>query len=104
MRMRLLKHTVGQLVSDPALAYLSFLQHRLDSDVNRKDYRAWYGLGQAYELLSMHQYALHYYQHASALRHVYFSAGMPTLFTVEYRPYDMRLWQSQGMCYEEIGR
>lgn len=37
-------------------------------DVNRKDYRAWYGLGQAYELLNMHQYALHYYQHATALR------------------------------------
>lgn len=37
-------------------------------DVNRKDYRAWYGLGQAYELLSMHQYALYYYQHATALR------------------------------------
>jgi len=40
------------------------------TDVNRKDYRAWYGLGQAYELLNMHQYALHYYQHATALRHV----------------------------------
>ena len=39
-------------------------------DVNRKDYRAWYGLGQAYELLSMHQYALYYYQHATALRYV----------------------------------
>lgn len=37
-------------------------------DVNRKDYRAWYGLGQAYELLSMHQYALYYYQHATSLR------------------------------------
>lgn len=42
------------------------------SDVNRKDYRAWYGLGQAYELLSMHHYALHYYQHATALRYIYF--------------------------------
>lgn len=37
-------------------------------DVNRKDYRAWYGLGQAYELLNMHQYALHYFQQATALR------------------------------------
>ena len=44
--------------------YESF--HHLD--VNRKDYRAWYGLGQAYELLNMHQYALYYYQHATALR------------------------------------
>lgn len=40
------------------------------TEVNRKDYRAWYGLGQAYELLSMHQYALYYYQHATALRYV----------------------------------
>jgi anaphase-promoting complex subunit 8 len=40
-------------------------------DVNRKDYRAWYGLGQAYELLGMHHYALHYYQHATALRYLY---------------------------------
>ncbi len=39
-----------------------------NTDVNRKDYRAWYGLAQAYELLSMHQYALYYYQHATALR------------------------------------
>lgn len=37
-------------------------------DVNRKDYRAWYGLGQAYELMSMHNYALHYYQRATALK------------------------------------
>lgn len=38
------------------------------ADVNRKDYRAWYGLGQAYELLNMHFYSLHYYEHATALR------------------------------------
>ncbi|KAJ3855042.1 hypothetical protein EV368DRAFT_35553 [Lentinula lateritia] len=56
-------------------------------DINRKDYRAWYGLGQAYELLNMHEYALHYYQYATALK-----------------PYDVRLWQAQGMCYEEMGR
>jgi tetratricopeptide (TPR) repeat protein len=41
------------------------------TDVNRKDYRAWYGLGQAYELLNMHQYALHYFQQATSLRHVF---------------------------------
>jgi anaphase-promoting complex subunit 8 len=37
-------------------------------DVNRKDYRAWYGLGQTYELLEMHYYALSYYQKATSLR------------------------------------
>ena len=46
------------------------LTHLHEEDVNRKDYRAWYGLGQAYELLSMHHYALHYYQRATALRSV----------------------------------
>jgi anaphase-promoting complex subunit 8 len=45
-------------------------------DVNRKDYRAWYGLGQAYELLSMHHYALHYYQHATALRYLYVRSAL----------------------------
>ncbi|TFY83571.1 hypothetical protein EWM64_g439 [Hericium alpestre] len=59
--------------------------YRKAVDVNRKDYRAWYGLGQAYELLNMHQYALHYFQHATA-------------------PYDVRLWQAQGASYEEMGR
>ena len=43
--------------------------YRRAVDVNRKDYRAWYGLGQAYELLNMHQYSLHYYQRATALRY-----------------------------------
>ena len=80
-------------------------------DVNRKDYRAWYGLGQAYELLSMHQYALYYYQHATALRCV---IGFSSVLTSELiscvlrrcdnRPYDVRLWQAQGMCYEEMHR
>jgi len=33
-------------------------------DLNRSDYRAWYGLGQVYEMLEMHYYALYYYEHA----------------------------------------
>lgn len=37
-------------------------------DINKKDYRAWYGLGQAYEMLEMHYYALHYFQRAAALK------------------------------------
>jgi len=40
-------------------------------DVNAKDYRAWYGLGQAYELLDMPMYAIEYYNQATALRFVY---------------------------------
>jgi anaphase-promoting complex subunit 8 len=41
---------------------------QLAADANSKDYRAWYGLGQAYELLGMHAYGLRYFQRASALR------------------------------------
>ena len=43
-------------------------------DLNPKDYRAWYGLGQTYELLHMPVYALHYYQpygHAGNITHHY---------------------------------
>lgn len=40
------------------------------ADVNRKDYRAWYGLGQTYELLGEPFYAINYYQKATALRFV----------------------------------
>lgn len=31
-------------------------------DLNPRDYRAWYGLGQTYELLNMPYYALHYHR------------------------------------------
>lgn len=38
--------------------------------LNRRDYRAWYGLAQASELLSMKENALYYYQNAVALKWV----------------------------------
>jgi hypothetical protein len=70
--MQPLKHTVELSVRLSIHMFLcvdvAFLIYS-HADVNRKDYRAWYGLGQAYELLNMHQYALHYYQHATALRY-----------------------------------
>jgi hypothetical protein len=64
------KHTVEPWVRSDPLSWTPLLgfTNSIVQDVNRKDYRAWYGLGQAYELLSMHHYALHYYQHATALR------------------------------------
>jgi hypothetical protein len=40
----------------------------MSSDINPKDYRAWYGLGQTYELLDMPEYAIQYYNRATALR------------------------------------
>ena len=61
--------------------------YRRAVDVNRKDYRAWYGLGQAYEVLDMSFYALFYYQRAAALR-----------------PYDPKMWQAVGTCYAKMGR
>lgn len=42
--------------------------YRKAIDVNAKDYRAWYGLGQAYELLDMPMYAIEYYNQATSLR------------------------------------
>ena len=38
-------------------------------EVNRRDYRAWYGLGQTYEILKMYHYCLYYYRQAQQLRY-----------------------------------
>lgn len=56
-----------------------------NTDVNPKDYRAWYGLGQAYELLDMPMYAIEYFNHATALR-----------------PYDCRMWTALAAMYENV--
>lgn len=61
--------------------------YRRAVDVNAKDYRAWYGLGQTYELLGEPYYALSYYQKATALR-----------------PYDARMWCALAVCYEKLKR
>lgn len=37
-------------------------------DLNPRDYRAWYGLGQTYELLHMPFYALNYFRRATQVR------------------------------------
>ena len=42
--------------------------YRRAVDVNGRDYRAWYGLGQTYEILNMYFYALYYYRKAAVLR------------------------------------
>ncbi|SCV73471.1 BQ2448_7397 [Microbotryum intermedium] len=57
------------------------------TDVNRKDYRAWYGLGQTYELLGEPYSAVNYYQKATALR-----------------PFDARMWCALAVCYEKLKR
>jgi anaphase-promoting complex subunit 8 len=43
----------------------------LYSDADPSDYRAWYGLGQTYELLKMPLYSIHYYQKAHKLKYGY---------------------------------
>lgn len=37
-------------------------------EVSPRDYRAWYGLGQTYELLKMPYYSLYYFKEAQKLR------------------------------------
>jgi anaphase-promoting complex subunit 8 len=51
------------------------------------DYRAWYGLGQTYEFLSMYLYALFYYKQAS-----------------NFRPNDARMWCSIGQVLVYLQR
>ena len=51
------------------------------------DYRAWYGLGQTYEMMRMPFYALYYYRKTTVLR-----------------PYDSRMWCALGSCYSEMDR
>jgi anaphase-promoting complex subunit 8 len=61
--------------------------YRRAVDVNRRDYRAWYGLGQTYEVLEMHAYALWYYKRAAGLR-----------------PWDGKMWMAVGSCLQKLGR
>ena len=102
-RTLLLNRIDGQSVGVLAPCNLRSLTDH-ESDVNRKDHRAWYGLGQAYELLNMHQYSLHYYQRATALRYATLTQRIVFSTQALHSPYDVRIWQAQGMCYEEMGR
>ena len=61
--------------------------YRRAVDVNGRDYRAWYGLGQTYEILNMYFYALYYYRKAAVLR-----------------PRDARMWIAIAQCYEKLNR
>lgn len=49
-----------------ALTLLCVFRHAIE--VNKRDYRAWYGLGQTYEILKMPFYCLYYYRKAHQLR------------------------------------
>jgi tetratricopeptide (TPR) repeat protein len=56
-------------------------------DLNNKDYRAFVGLGQAYEVLETPTFSLYYYRRAVALR-----------------PGDMDLWQMIATCLTGMSR
>lgn len=53
--------------------------------MNIREYRAWYGLGQAYEILKMPSYSLYYHKIAQ-----------------ELRPYDSRMLVALGETYEKL--
>lgn len=55
------------------------------TEVNRRDYRAWYGLGQTYEIIKMPYYCLYYYKQAQQLR-----------------PNDSRMLIALGETYEKL--
>lgn len=61
--------------------------YRTAVNINQRDYRAWYGLGQTYELLNLHFYALFYYKRAMSLR-----------------PEDARMWCAMAQCYDFMDR
>ena len=41
------------------------------AEVNKRDFRAWYGLGQTYEIMRMPFYCVYYYRQAQQLRYVH---------------------------------
>lgn len=57
------------------------------TDVNRNDYRAWNGLGQAYEILGLNGYCIYYYSRAAQLK-----------------PDDSRMLVSLGEAYEKMDK
>ena len=61
--------------------------YRQAIEVNRRDYRAWYGLGQTYEILKMHYYCLYYFKQAQ-----------------ELRPSDSRMLVALGESYEKLDK
>ena len=91
--------------------------YRRGVDVNPRDYRAWYGLGQTYELLNMFFYALYYYRKVSSSTngapqptYLRAAAHLPcilpphTLQAVKLRPTDARMWCALASCYQRLER
>jgi len=82
-------------------------------DINGKDYRAWYGLGQTYEILQMPYYALFYYRKArappappahDAQRLARPRPAPSARQATALRPYDARMWCAVAGCYRQLGQ
>lgn len=61
--------------------------YRTAVELNERDYRGWYNLGQIYELLEAYHHALYYYWHTTSLR-----------------PADPGMWVAVANCLEHDGR
>lgn len=61
--------------------------YRKAVEINDRDFRAWYALGQAYEILGMDTYAMWYFHKACSLR-----------------PNDSRMWVALGGAFEKSER
>ena len=59
--------------------------YRTAVDIDPNDYRAWYGLGQTYEIHQMFNFALYYFINAARAR-----------------PNDSRMWTAVGISYEKL--
>jgi anaphase-promoting complex subunit 8 len=81
MRCRHQWYTLPSQIPNFFVAIQYFLLH------SARDYRAWYGLGQTYEILQMHSHSLFYFSKAAALR-----------------PYDPRLWCALAESFEKLDR
>lgn len=61
--------------------------YRAGLRVEKRDYRAWYSLGQIYELHHMYPFALHYFWR-----------------TVQIKPHDPRMWQAAAAVLGKLNR
>ena len=59
--------------------------YRTAVDIDPTDFRAWYGLGQTYEIHQLYDYASYYFANAALSR-----------------PQDARMWSAMGECYQNI--
>ena len=61
--------------------------YRTATDINPNDFRAWYGLGQTYEIHQMFNHAVFYFLNAA-----------------KTKPNDSRMWTALGSCYDKLDK